>query len=411
MGLIKAAVGSAGGVLADQWLEFFYCDSLDNDALAAKGQKRVNKKRSSNKKGDDNIISNGSRIAVADGQAMMIVEQGRIVEFCAEPGEFTWDSSTEPSIFTGDLGEGINAAFAKFGERMKFGGDTGKDQRVYYFNTKEIPGNKFGTPSPVPFRIVDSNIGLDIDISVRCNGEFSFKVVDPLAFYANVCGNVADTYKRSEIMGQLKTELLTALQPAFAKISEMGVRYSAMPAHTTEICEILDNELADKWTNLRGLQIISFGINSINASEEDEAMIKQLQKSAVMRDPSMAAASIVGAQSDAMKAAAANDAGAMAGFMGLGMAQAAGGANAADLFAQAAATTPRASVAPSASNVEGAAAGAWTCTCGAQNSGKFCTECGSPKPTATKKFCGNCGWANPDPANPPKFCPECGAQF
>lgn len=408
MGLIKAAVGAGGSVLADQWLEFFYCDSLDNDTLAAKGQKQTSK-RSSNKKAPDNIISNGSRIAVADGQAMMIVEQGKVVEFCAEPGEFTWDVSTEPSIFTGDMGQGIRDAFAKFGERFAFGGDTGKDQRVYYFNTKEIPGNKFGTTAPVPFRVVDRNIGLDIDISVRCNGEFSFKMVDPLAFYVNVCGNIEDAYTRSQLASQLKAELLTALQPAFAKISEEGVRYSAVPAHAGEICEILNDELTDKWTDLRGLKIISFGINSITASEEDEAMIKELQKSAVMRDPSMAAAAVIGAQSDAMRAAAANDGGAMMGFMGMGMAQTAGGANVQDLYDRAAASNATQAQAATASN---GASGAWTCSCGAQNTGNFCTECGSKRPEPSgKKFCGNCGWTNPNPANPPKFCPECGTQF
>ncbi len=169
MGLIRAGLGAVGGVLADQWKEFFYCDAIDNDVLVVKGRKRTSG-RSSNTRGEDNIISNGSGIAVADGQCMIIVEQGKVVEVCAEPGEFTYDTSTEPSIFAGSLGESIKATFKTIGKRFTYGGDTGKDQRVYYFNTKEILDNKFGTATPIPFRVVDSRIQLDIDVSVRCNG-------------------------------------------------------------------------------------------------------------------------------------------------------------------------------------------------------------------------------------------------
>ena len=209
--------------------------------------------RSSNTKGNDNIISNGSGIAVADGQCMIIVEQGKIVEICAEPGEFTYDSSTEPSIFSGKLGDSIKESFKAVGKRFTYGGDTGKDQRVYYFNTKELIGNMFGTPNPVPFRVVDRNIGLDIDISVRCNGTYSYKISDPILFYTNVCGNVEREYAREEIDGQLKSEFLNALQPAFAKISDMGIRYSALPGHTMELSDAMNEVLTEKWGNLRGL--------------------------------------------------------------------------------------------------------------------------------------------------------------
>ena len=246
MGLIKAFAGAAGGVLADQWREYFYCDSIDADTLAVRGQKRVNKKRSSNTKGSDNIISNGSIIAVADGQCMMIVEQGKVAEFCAEPGEFVYDTSTEPSVFYGGFGKGLLESFKTFGKRFTFGGDTAKDQRVYYFNTKEIIGNKYGTPNAVPFRVVDNNIGLDIDISIKCFGEYSYKIIDPMIFYKNVCGNVTEAYRRENLDSQLKSELMTALQPAFAKISEMGIRYSALPGHTTEISDALNEVLKIK---------------------------------------------------------------------------------------------------------------------------------------------------------------------
>ena len=435
MGLIKAIKGAVSSVMADQWREYFYCDSLDEDVLVKKGQKRINGK-SSNTKGEDNIISNGSVIAVNEGQCMVIVEQGKVVDFCAEAGEFTYDKSTEPSLFYGNLGENIKNTFITIGKRWTFGGDTGKDQRVYYFNTKEIMGNKYGTANPVPFRVVDQNIGLDVDISIRCNGEYSYKITDPLLFYTNVCGNVADEYLRNEIDSQLKTELMTALQPAFAKISAMGIRYSAVPAHTMELADALNEVLSAKWSKLRGIEIVSFGVNAMKASEEDEAMIKELQKNAVLRNPNMAAATLAGAQAEAMKAAAANtSAGPMMAFAGMNMATQAGGMNAQQLFQMGAATQ----AAPAAAPVQAAPAAGWTCACGAVNTGKFCSECGAPQPAPAVgwtcacgavnkgKFCSECGakkpageplykcdkcgWEPEDPKNPPKFCPECGDPF
>ena len=441
MGLIKAASGAIGGTLADQWKDYFYCDAIDADVLVVKGQKRVSG-RSSNDKGESNIISDGSGIAVADGQCMMIVEQGQVVELCAEPGVFTYDSKATPSIFTGNLKEGLKGAAKDAWDRFKFGGGAGRDQRIYYFNTKEIVGNKYGTVNPVPFRVVDRNIGLDIDIAIRCNGEYSYRIVNPMLFYTNVCGNVDDSYERSEIDSQLKTELLTALQPAFARISEMGVRYSAIPGHTMELGEALNDILSKKWAELRGLQVVSFGVNTVKASEEDENMIKQLQKAAVMKDPTMAAATLVGAQASAMEAAASNEGGAMMGFMGLGMAnQAGGGMNPQNLFAmgqqnqqnqQAPQQAPQAAPAapspdawkcqcgnmaegkfcPECGSPRPADKMGWTCSCGALNKGKFCSECGAKKPEGAKLYkCDKCGWEPEDPEKPPKFCPECGDIF
>ncbi|MBQ0059165.1 MAG: SPFH domain-containing protein [Lachnospiraceae bacterium] len=440
MGLISAALGAASGVLADQWKEYFYCDAIDPQILVVKGQKRTSG-RSTNTKGSDNIITKGSVIAVADGQCMIIVDNGKVTEICAEPGEFVYDSSTEPSIFSGSLGEGIKESFANFGKRFTFGGEPPKDQRVYYFNTKELPGNKYGTANPVPFRVVDRNIGLDIDISVKCFGEYSYHIIDPILFYTNVCNNVADDYRRSQIDSQLKTELLTALQPAFARISEMGIRYSALPGHTTELADALNAELSAKWRNLRGIEIVSFGVSSIKADEEDEKMIKELQRNAVFRDANMGAAQMVGATSAAMQAAASNTAGAMTGFMGMGMAQNAGGMNIQNMYAmgaqqqaaaQAAAPAP-APAAPAAdawtcscgATVSGnfcpecgakkpapVAADGWTCSCGAVNKGKFCSNCGAKKPAGVPQYkCDKCGWEPEDKTNPPKFCPECGDPF
>jgi membrane protease subunit (stomatin/prohibitin family) len=389
MGLIKAALGSAGGVLADQWKEYFYCEALPADIILTKGQKRAGK-RSANTKGDENIITDGSVIAVADGQCMIIVEQGKVVDICAEPGEFTYDQSTEPSIFGGNLSKSIPDVMRNIGKRFTFGGQAPKDQRIYYVNTKELVGNKYGTPNPVPFRVVDNNVGLDIDIAIRCFGEYSYRVTNPILFYTNVAGNVSNAYNRSEIDGQLKTELMTALQPAFAKISEMGIRYSALPGHTQEMADALNDVLSKKWVELRGIEIISFGVSSVSASEEDEKMIKELQRNAAFRNPNMAAAQLVGAQAQAMQSAAANpNAGPAMAFMGMNMAQNAGGANAGDLFAmgqqqQANGQQQQAGQQPMQQQpAQGAEPGVWFCpNCGAKNNGNFCTKCGTPKPAA-----------------------------
>lgn len=429
MGLIKAILGSAGGTLADQWKEYFYCEAIDKDIIAVKGQKKVSG-RSSNKHGNDNIISNGSLIAVADGQCMMIVEQGKIVEICAEPGEFTYDTSTEPSLFTGPLGQGIINTFKTIGKRFTFSGDTGKDQRVYYFNIKELIDNKFGTPNPIPFRIVDKNINLDIDVSVRCSGVYSYKITDPLLFYTNVCGNFSDEYSREEIDNQLKTEFISALQPAFAKISEMQIRPSALPAHATELSEAMNTELTKKWSELRGITVVSIAMNPITLSEEDAELVKTAQKAAVLRDPTMAAATLTSAQAEALKAAAGNENGAMMGFMGMGMASQAGGANIQNLYSMGQAGQSQSeSLKQANTNAWKCACGAentgkfctecgkpkpadssWTCSCGKVNTGKFCTECGKPKATAVR-ICSKCGYKPDDQENIPKFCPQCGAPF
>lgn len=391
MGLIKAITGAAGGAISDQWKEFFYCDSIPADVLIRKAHKKTSGR--SGNRGSDNIITNGSIIAVNDGQCMIIVDQGRVVDICAEPGEYTYDVSSEPSLFCGDLGEGVKAVFSNIGKRFTFGGEAPKNQRVYYVNTKELVGNKYGTPSPVPFRVVDQNIGLDIDISIRCFGEYSYRIADPILFFTNVCGNVEEDYTREEIDGQLKSELMTALQPAFARISEMGIRYSSLPGHTAELSEAMNQILSEKWRNLRGIEIVSLGVSSVKASEEDEAMIKELQRNAAFRNPTMAAAHMVGAQASAMQAAASNqNAGAAMAFAGMNMAANAGGMNAQNLYA----------MGQTQQNPQPVPAAEWICSCGTANKGKFCSECGSARPAG--EWTCRCGAVNKG-----KFCSECGS--
>ena len=461
MGLIKAGIGALGGVLADQWKEFFYCDALDMDTLVVKGQKRVSG-RSSNTKGSDNIISNGSGIAVADGQCMIIVEQGKVVEVCAEPGEYTYDTSSEPSIFAGKFGESLINTFKAIGKRFTYGGDTGKDQRVYYFNTKEIMGNKFGTPSPIIFEVMNKRIGRSFTVNVRCNGVYSYTISDPLLFYTKVCGNMAQVFTRDQIDEQMKTEFVSALQPAFGALAEMELRPAQLPAKVGELKKAMNDALQYEWVD-RGISVAKIALNPITLNPEDMQKIQRLEDDeAYGSSASMMAGRMATASANAMETAAGNTAGAMTGFMGMNMAGNAmgGGFNQAQQFYQMGQQQQMAQQQAAAPEANGwkCACGAtatgkfctecgakkpeangWKCSCGATATGKFCTECGSPKPandggwtcacgtTNTGKFCQNCGskkpagvpqyqcdkcgWQPADPTKAPRFCPECGDPF
>lgn len=430
MGLIKAGIGALGGTLADQWKEFFYCDALPNDVLMRKGEKRVSG-RSSNTRGNDNIISNGSGIAVADGQCMIIVEQGKIVEVCAEPGEFTYDASTEPSVFSGNLGDSILETFRTIGKRFAYGGDTGKDQRVYYFNTKEIIGNKFGTPNPIMFEVVNKRIGISRTVQVRCNGVYTYVISDPLLFYTRLCGNVEREFTRDQIDEQLKSEFIDALQPALAALAEQELRPAQIPAKANELKAAMNDALRQEWIDNRGISVGKIALNPITLTAEDMKKINELEDAAnVGSNPFMMAGRMTNATADAMQTAAGNSAGAMTGFMGMGMAGMGGqggfGAaqNLYNMGQQAAAQQPSAP----------AAAAGWKCSCGATATGKFCPECGAKKPepqptagawkcscgaTATGKFCPECGAPKPADTegwtcscgsrNSGKFCENCGA--
>ena len=435
MGLIRmaqsvvgAVVQSATGVISDQWKEYFYCDAMPSDVLVKRG---IRKSSGNFNRGSDNIITNGSGIAVADGQCMIIVDQGKIVEVCAEAGEFTYDASSEPSIFTGNLGSALYQTFELIGKRFTYGADPGKDQRVYYFNTKEIMDNKFGTPNPIPFRVVDSKIGLDRDVDIRCSGVYSFRIADPLLFYTNVCGNVERDYTIDNIETQLKTEFVNALAPALGKLVNLELRPSQLTAHYTEITEAMNEQLTREWGQKRGLEVVSIALNPIVLSEEDSERIKAAQDAAVYSNPAMAAATISQATAEAMKDAAKNEAGAMNGFIGMGMAMNNGGATAAGLFQQAAQQqgAQMAQVEPGPVNnpqfqetvtpaeektaEEPAATEAnyWTCPeCGAVNDNNFCVNCGTKRPLLIKK-CLDCGFTPADQNNLPNFCPQCGRKF
>lgn len=396
MGLILAALGTVTGNLADQWKEYFYCDAIDKDVLVVRGRKKTNGR--SGNFGQDNVITNGSGIAVADGQCMIIVEDGKVVEICAEPGNYTYDNTIAPSVFTGGLKEGIKDSFKNIVERFSFGGAVGHDQRVYYFNTKEIIENKFGTPNPIPFRVVDKNLNYDTDMSVRCSGIYSYKIIDPVLFYNNVAGNVASMYSRSEIDAQLKAEFISGLNGAFGKLSETGARPSELPGRVDELCQHMNDVLNQKWIAGRGIEVASIAINSVTIPEEDQERLKVLQQAAVLSNAGLAAGYTAGAQGEAMKTAAGNAGGAAVGFMGMNMAQQTGGMNAGNLFQVAA--QQQAAQAPAQQ------AGQWTCSCGTVNTGNFCMNCGNKKPEEQAGgFCSNCGNQLQPGA---KFCPNCG---
>lgn len=461
MGLIKAGFAAANSTFADQWKEFFYCDALGADVLVRRGQKQIGR-RSSNKRGNDNIISNGSGIAVADGQCMIIVDQGKIVEFCAEPGEYTYDTSSEPSLFSGSLGEGIKNTFRTIGKRFTYGGDAGKDQRVYYFNTKEIIGNRFGTPAPIMFDVVNRAIGMRRTVQVRCNGIYSYTITDPILFYTKVCGNVEFEYTRDKIDEQLRGEFISALQPALAALSEQELRPAQLPAKATELKAAMNEALRAEWVESRGITVEKIALNPITLTDEDMKKINQMEDAATLgQNPFMMAGRMTDSTAAAMENAASNPNGAVGGFVGMGMGMnlsGMGGFGAAQGFYNTGVEMQKA-------QAQSAPKDTWKCACGAQASGKFCAECGAKKPVAAKngwvcscgaeafgnfcpecgakkpddgwvcscgaknlgKFCSECGAKKPagaplyicdkcgfkpeDPHDPPKFCPECGDRF
>ncbi len=465
MGLLKAGIGALGGVLADQWKEFFYCDALPTDVLVRKGQKRVSG-RSSNTRGSDNVISNGSVVAVADGQCMIIVEQGKVVEVCAEPGEFVYDTSTEPSIFAGKLGDSIKESFRVLGKRFTFGGEAPKDQRVYYFNTKEIMGNKFGTANPIIFEVMNSRMGFSCTVNVRCNGVYSYTISDPLVFYTKICGNVEQDYTRDQIDEQMKTEFVSALQPAFGALAEMELRPAQLPGKVNELKRAMNEALQYEWVESRGITVEKIALNPITLSPEDMQKISKYEEAANLgNNAAMALGRDAASLANAREMAAGNTAGAMTGFMGMGMAGGMGGGfSAAQQIASmqqqqqqmaqqqmaaaaqagwkcscgatatgkfcpecgspkpapqpaggwkcACGATATGKFCPECGSPKPADDGSWICSCGTKNTGKFCAECGSKKPAGAPRYkCDKCGWQPEDPTNAPKFCPECGDPF
>ncbi len=431
MGLIRVFKETVGGVLEDQWREFYTSDALGGDVLMTRGV-RAESKRSKNK-GDESVVTNGSIITVADGQFMILTDQGKIVEFSGEPGEFLFDSSTEASLFYNEagLGDSIKTSFKNAIKRFGFGGHHAKDLRIYYINTKEIPDNKYGTPNPVPFKIEDPNIGLSMVMPIRTHGIFSYYIANPILFYSFVAGNVEGAYTRSQLDDRLRGEFLTALQPALGKISAQGIGYDELPLHTREIADAMNQELSSEWLEKRGIQIFTVTVDSVSASEEDVKRLQDMQAQAIYRDTSMAAAGLTAAQMDAMRDAAKNEGGggAFFGFAGMNMAQMAGGQSAGNLHQMAAEQQaqqqaqqvqqpqqpqqqPQQPAPVAGAGVGVPTQGTWSCpNCQHDNldNAKFCSNCGNPKPIPEPA---DQSWQCPvcqKEGNTGKFCSECGS--
>lgn len=420
MGLIRAALDSAKTTLADQWIEYFYCDSLSEQVLVKKGRKRVTS--GSNTKASPDIITNGSKFAVNEGQAMLIVEDGKVVDFTLEPGQFVWNTSTEPSMFDNGF-KGLVDSFKTFGKRFTMGGTPGKDQRVYYINLKEIFDNKFGSATPMPY-----NDPTYRSIYIRYFGSYTFKITDPIRFYSNVCGNVKDMYTKEELMKQCDLEFVNALDETLAKCSDEGYQFNDLPKRQREIAKFMNDTLDEEWKERRGMEIESVAIAKVTPDDQSRSRIEMIDDSIMMSDARVAAGRLAGAQANALENAASNDAGALNGFLGMGMANVMQPQN-----ANLTAAMQQQEENPLFTKKGVKKEGAWTCSCGQENTGNFCSECGKPKPQAdhwtcscghenTGKFCSECGKPKPTQgfvcSNPEcgftsdedmKFCPQCGS--
>lgn len=410
MGLISAAVSAVGGGLADQWLEVIEADEMGEGIVLAKGVPVRTDRRNRNKKGSSDVISNGSVIHVNQNQFMMLVDGGKIIDYTAEPGYFTVDNSAAPSLFNGQFGEALKETFSRF----KFGGTTPMKQEVFYINLQEIKGIKFGTPNPLQY--FDNFYGAELFL--RTFGHYSIEITDPIKFFKEACPRDAVRVHIDEINEQYLTEFLEALQAAISRLSMAGERISFIPSKGTVLSKEMSEILDDSWKALRGMEVLAVGIASISYDEESKKLINMRNQGAMLGDPSIREGYIQGAVARGLEAAGSNQAGAGTAFMGMGFGMNASSGfmgqastvNMQQMQTQAAARQPAPQM-PSASSGHAAgttkAAGEWFCTeCGHKNTGKFCPECGTPRPSAP--VCPSCG---AETAAGTKFCSECGTKL
>ena len=410
MGIIKATMSAIGGGLADQWLEVLEADDMGGTTLFTKGVKvRKNDsrsdKRNSNKKGTDDYISNGSVIHVYPNQFMMLVDGGRIVDFTAEEGYYKVDNAAAPSLFAGGFGASIKESFS----RVKFGGVPSTSQKAYFINLQEIKGIKFGTRNPISY--FDSFY--NAELFLRAHGMYSIKITDPIKFYTAVIPKNADRVDISAINEQYLNEFLEALGAAINSMSADGIRVSYVTSKSRELSRYMQDELDADWKELRGMEVLSVGLGGLSYDEKSREMIDIRNQGAMLGDASIREGYVQGAVARGMEAAGSNANGSAQAFMGMGMGMNAGGG-----FVGAASASNQAQMERDAAKAP-APAGGWTCSCGQTNTGKFCSECGSPKPApsgswtcacgavCTGKFCPECG--SPRPAAE-WFCTECGAK-
>lgn len=423
MGLIKAAIGAVGSALADSFEDYIYCPALENSVLMQRGYPK-----SSGGAGafaSNAVISDGSRIAVNDGQFLIVVENGKIADFSAEQGVYTFRTDTEPSMFCGQFGENLKKSFHQLLERFSFGGIAANDQRAYFVNTKEIINNKFGFGS-VPFRDGEFNM----TVMLQGFGAYTYRITDPLMFYANLCGNT-DLFTAANLDSQMKSELKGGILPALGRLSADNICYDKIPIEAPKLAQLLNEELSDVWEKARGIAVTSLTFANIMPDDESVDKIREMQESRVYsKDTQMLGARVGAAQANAMEAAAENPSGSVNGFMGMSMAQQAGGTDPNKLLtpgqtpasaiptpipvgeaAPAAAfpTSASAQPAPSAPNTSNPET--WVCECGSVNDDMFCPECGRKHITKRSYTCAACGRVIENRDAPPKFCPKCGSRF
>ena len=414
MGLIKAALAAGSSSLADLWLDYIYCERMEDNVLMRKG---TAKKGGSNTKGTENIITNGSKIVVGEDQFLIVVSDGKIVDFTAEAGYYTFDQGTEPSMFYGGFGKGLIESFKKFGERFTTGGIAPHDQRVYFVNTRHIKGNKFGTSTPIPFR--DSEFGMTVDI--RCYGEYVMQVTDPLAFYHTYGGNIEEDYVIDDnFKDTFLADFLQALQPALAKVAMQKISYDMLPGAVTEISAAVKECLDSTWGS-QGINVIRVSIASATPTDESADAIKAAQGDRLYAmNPAMQGARANAAASEAIKTAAGNEGGAMNGFVGMGMINQGGAMFGANMSSQSQAQNQMTEMnvvgggvkEPSENNEQNSNEsidGVKCPNCGAMITKNFCTECGAKRPEIpAEKFCTNCGNKVDSSA---KFCMNCGSKL
>ena len=422
MGLIKVAAGAIGSIsnavsntLSSTWVDYF--ESGDMTGILMKRGNKIASKGAQNKGGDDNIISSGSGIDVQESQCMILVENGRIVDFCAEPGRYTFDASTAPSLMSGD-NHGLKAIASMIGQQFLAGGSRTNTQRVFYINLGEIQGFKWGSGN-ITFDHWETDITTGkpvwhIATTLMGNGTYSIHVSDPAKFFQVIGAQKAGAdgtgmITREDIEPQIKTEAIAAIRQGVGQLSKLHIPYTDIAAYEMQLTEDVNAILDKAWDEARGISIFKIAIGMMDADENSKQKIEKYQETKGYTDPSMLGAYMGMGQTQAMQAAGENANGAVTGFAGLGMMggmAGAGGTNIAGLMQQG-----QQQAAQAAQAVQAAAAPAadtWTCACGSVNTGKFCPNCGAARPAAAA--CANCGYIFPDPANVPKFCPECGTK-
>ena len=422
MGLIKAAFGAVGSTLHDQWKDLISCEDMGNDILMVR------------KTTDKGAITKNSIIRVLPGQCAVIISNGKVLDATAEGGEYTFDETGAPSFFSGNFG----AVFKDMWTRFTYGGTTTQQQAVYFFNTKEIINNLFGTSNPIPYQdwshpIPNQMTGtmLPLSVKVKCHGRYTFKIVDPALFMKEIAGT-AEIVKKDKVVEQMRSEVIGVFQNI---VNELGTeKYKVpvleLPSQTDEIKQMMDEKVFDEPIRNRGLAIKVFVVESVTLDAESDEYIKQYNLSA---NANMQQGTMVDAYAKAVQSAAKNENGAMNGFLGVGMMNGVSGnmfGNVQNNIGQNLQNVPQQpqptnvaqdnNVEPVVENVNATAEqpvsnevavpnnSNWTCPkCGKENSGKFCTECGEKKPEALNN-CPNCGTKLTPGA---KFCPQCGEKL